>query len=61
MLATIRDDTCAQHAAYNPNFEKMGLFRHPRGGHKKIKRPAHMDYSGYHLRTPKSPAYRLFA
>ena len=35
MLATIRDDTwnvkCALHTAHNAKFEKMGLFRHPRG------------------------------
>ena len=31
MLDTTRSDMkCAQHAAHNPAFEKMGLFRHPR-------------------------------
>ena len=52
MLATIRDDECAQHAAHNPRFEKMGLFRR---GHKKIKGPAHMVEGGHHLRKAPNP------
>ena len=34
---------CAQHAAHNPKFEKMGLLRHFNGGHKKIKGPTHVN------------------
>ena len=47
---------CAQHAAHNPKFEKMGLFRHPRGSHGQIKGPAHMVEGGHHPRNrPPNP------
>ena len=29
--------TCAQHAAHNPKFEKMRLFRHPRWQHLEYR------------------------
>ena len=43
---------CAQHAAHNPKFEKMGLLRHLNGGHKKIKGPTHMNVSTTLLPQP---------
>ena len=46
---------CAQHAAYNPKFQKMGLFRHPRYGNEKIKGPAHMVEGDHHLRKDPYP------
>ena len=42
---------CAQHAAHNPKFEKMGLFRHPGDSHGQIKGPAHMVEGGHHPRN----------
>ena len=41
---------CAQHAAQNPKFEKMELFRH-----KQIEGPAHMVEGGHHLRKDPNP------
>ena len=33
----------------------MDLFRHPGGGHKKIKGPTHMVEVGHHLRKAPDP------
>ena len=44
----------AQHAAYNPKFEKMGLFR--RSGREKIKGSALVVEGDHHLTEKKTPA-----
>ena len=50
---------CAQYTAHNPKLEKMGLFRHPSGGHEKIKGPGLMVEGGHHLRKAPTPTHVL--
>ena len=43
---------CAQHAAHNPIFQKMGLFRHSRWWYGKIKGPTNMIEGNQKTPTP---------